>query len=161
MAFYPNFGEFLQQYWPSEFSDPRRWSTIEWGPQVGESVTELWAELVQEKSNQPRICRWIAITTSQYINYNLLSKVGFILNDNKHNYSGNMHMVLFCFIRVIPFMRTKLQYIPRNMHTVFDLLCFVVVIHWLIFPYPSGLLHWHCGNLTLPQCQQSNPDEYG
>ena len=35
-----------------------------------------------------------------------------------------------------------LQYIPRNMHTVFALLCFVVVIHWLIFPYPSGLLHW-------------------
>ena len=35
------------------------------------------------------------------------------------------------------------------MHTVFALLCFVVVIHWLIFPYPSGLLHWHCGNLTI------------
>ena len=34
------------------------------------------------------------------------------------------------------------QYIPRNMHTVFALLCFVVVIHRLIFPYPSGLLHW-------------------
>ena len=29
------------------------------------------------------------------------------------------------------------------MHTIFALLCFVVVIHWLIFPYPSGLLHWH------------------
>ena len=42
-----------------------------------------------------------------------------------------------------------LQYIPRNMHTVLALLCFVVVIHWLIFPYPSGLLHWHCGNLTI------------
>ena len=41
------------------------------------------------------------------------------------------------------------QYIPRNMHMVFALLCFVVVIHWLIFPYPSGLLHWHCGNLTI------------
>ena len=41
------------------------------------------------------------------------------------------------------------QYIPRNMHTVFALLCFVVVIHWLIFPYPSGLLNWHCGNLTI------------
>ena len=37
----------------------------------------------------------------------------------------------------------KIHYIPRNMHTVFALLCFVVVIHWLIFPYPSGLLHWH------------------
>ena len=42
-----------------------------------------------------------------------------------------------------------LQYIPRNMHTVFALLCFVVVIHWLIFPYPSGLLHWRCGNPTI------------
>ena len=35
------------------------------------------------------------------------------------------------------------------MHTVFALLCIVVFIHWLIFPYPSGLLHWHCGNLTI------------
>ena len=41
------------------------------------------------------------------------------------------------------------QYTPRNRHTFFALLCFVVVIHWLIFPYPSGLLHWHCGNLTI------------
>ena len=47
------------------------------------------------------------------------------------------------------FMHTYIQYIPRNMHTVFALLCFVVVIHWLIFTYPSGLLHWHCGNLTI------------
>ena len=42
-----------------------------------------------------------------------------------------------------------IQYIPRNMHTVFALLCFVVVMHWLIFPYPSGLLYWHCGNLRI------------
>ena len=35
-----------------------------------------------------------------------------------------------------------IQYVPRNMHTVFALLCFVVVIHWLFSPYPSGLLHW-------------------
>ena len=48
-----------------------------------------------------------------------------------------------------PFDKWHLQYIPRNMHTVFALLCFVVVIHCLIFPYPSGLLHWHCGNLTI------------
>ena len=44
---------------------------------------------------------------------------------------------------------THIQYIPRNMQTVFALLCLVVVIHWLIFPYPLGLLHWHCGNLTI------------
>ena len=50
-----------------------------------------------------------------------------------------------------------LQYIPRNMHTVFALLCFVVVIHWLIFPYPSGLLHWHCGNLTIASVPAKQP----
>ena len=51
----------------------------------------------------------------------------------------------------------ELQYIPRNMHTVFALLCFVVVIHWLIFPYPSGLLHWHCGNLTIVPVPAKQP----
>ena len=50
-----------------------------------------------------------------------------------------------------------LQYIPRSMHTVFALLCFVVVIHWLIFPYPSGLLHWHCGNLTIAPVPAKQP----
>ena len=45
----------------------------------------------------------------------------------------------------------------RNMHTVFALLCFVVVIHWLIFPYPSGLLHWHCGNLTIAPVPAKQP----
>ena len=50
-----------------------------------------------------------------------------------------------------------LQYIPRNMHTVFALLCFVVVIHWLIFPFPSGLLHWHCGNLTIAPVPAKQP----
>ena len=43
------------------------------------------------------------------------------------------------------------------MHTVFVLLCFVVVIHWLIFPYPSGLLHWHCGNLTIAPMPAKQP----
>ena len=50
-----------------------------------------------------------------------------------------------------------IQYTPRNMHTVFALLCFVVVIHWLIFPYPSGLLHWHCGNLTIVPVPAKQP----
>ena len=49
------------------------------------------------------------------------------------------------------------QYIPKNMHTVFALLCFVVVIHWLISPYPSGLLHWHCGNLTIAPVPAKQP----
>ena len=51
----------------------------------------------------------------------------------------------------------NIQYTPRNMHTVFALLCFVVVIHWLIFPYPSGLLHWHCGNLTIAPVPAKQP----
>ena len=52
---------------------------------------------------------------------------------------------------------TGIQYIPRNMHTVFALLCFVVVIYWLIFPYPPGLLHWHCGNLTIAPVPAKQP----
>ena len=51
----------------------------------------------------------------------------------------------------------RIQYIPRNMHTVFALLCFVVVTHWLIFPYPSGLLHWHCGHLTIAPVPTKQP----
>ena len=43
------------------------------------------------------------------------------------------------------------------MHTVFALLCFVVVIHWRFFPYPSGLLHWHCGNLTIAPVPAKQP----
>ena len=46
---------------------------------------------------------------------------------------------------------------PKNMHTVFALLCFIVVIHWLIFPYLSGLLHWHCGNLTIAPVPAKQP----
>ena len=53
--------------------------------------------------------------------------------------------------------KTELQYIPRNMQTVFALLCFVVVIHWLIFPYSSGLLHRHCGNLTIAPVPAKQP----
>ena len=39
----------------------------------------------------------------------------------------------------------------------FALLCFVVVIQLLIFPYPSGLLHWHCGNLTIAPVPAKQP----
>ena len=56
-----------------------------------------------------------------------------------------------------PSMANIIQYIPRNMHTVFALLCFGVVKHWLIFPYPSGLLHWHCGNLTIAPVPAKQP----
>ena len=52
---------------------------------------------------------------------------------------------------------SSIQYIPRNMHAVFALLCFVVVIHWLIFPYPTGLFHWHCVNLTIAPVPAKQP----
>ena len=65
--------------------------------------------------------------------------------------------VMCMFISVLCLHLTEVQYIPRNMHTVFALLCFVVVIHWLIFPYPSGLLHWHCGNLTIAPVPAKQP----
>ena len=61
------------------------------------------------------------------------------------------------FIKCNTFGGPTIQYIPRNMQTVFVLLCFVVVIHWLIFPYPSGLLHWHCGNLTIAPVPAKQP----
>ena len=35
--------------------------------------------------------------------------------------------------------------------------CFVVVIHRLIFTYISGLLHWHCGNLTIAPVPAKQP----
>ena len=60
-------------------------------------------------------------------------------------------------IRMTFFDWRQVQYMPRNMHTVFALLCFVVVIHWLTFPYPSGLLHWHCGNLTIAPVPAKQP----
>ena len=68
-----------------------------------------------------------------------------IYNTKVYINAGDIHIQ--CYI----------QYIPRNMHPVFALLCFVVVIHWLIFPYPSGLLHWHCGNLTIAPVPAKQP----
>ena len=66
-----------------------------------------------------------------------------------HQCIGSVLFVLVFVLVCFGLTQQRLQYIPRNMHTVFALLCFVVFIHWLIFPYPSGLLHWHCGNLTI------------
>ena len=71
-------------------------------------------------------------------------------------YSTHWHYITpnLCIMKS---MSVNIQYIPRNMHTVFALLCFVVVIHLLIFPYPSGLLHWHCGNLTIAPVPAKQP----
>ena len=72
------------------------------------------------------------------------------------------HGIGLVFLEYSSFSTTRvnihvLQYIPRNMHMGFALLCFVVVIHWLIFPYPSGLLHWHCGNLMIAPVPAKQP----
>ena len=67
------------------------------------------------------------------------------------------HVMLLLLLVVVVFMIVQVQYIPRNMHTVYALLCFVVFIHWLIFPYPSGLLPWYCGNLTIAPVPAKQP----
>ena len=100
----------------------------------------------------------------------ILTKPGSInLNDDKKacslsNTIHNSTPALTPFIHIVTHtcvcmsrVKYHVQYIPRNMHTVFALLCFVVVIHWLIFPYPSGLLHWHCGNLTIAPVPAKQP----
>ena len=70
----------------------------------------------------------------------------------------NTYAVFYsCVINIFWDALTIIQYIPRNMHTVFALLCLVVVIRWLIFPHPSGLLHWHCGNLTIAPVPAKQP----
>ena len=33
----------------------------------------------------------------------------------------------------------------------------IVLVHWLIFPYPPGLLRWHCGNLTIALVPAKQP----
>ena len=46
---------------------------------------------------------------------------------------------------------------PKKYAHGFCFAVLVVVIHWLIFPYPSGLLHWHCGNLTIAPVPAKQP----
>ena len=48
--------------------------------------------------------------------------------------------------------------ISQEICTRFLLCCALLRgIHWLIFPYPSGLLHWHCGNLTIAPVPAKQP----
>ena len=84
----------------------------------------------------------------------LCAKILIYIWPQSHQRCMHYHVILY---RIITAPDCILQYIPRNMHTVFALLCFVVVIHWLIFPYPSGLLHWHCGNLTIAPVPAKQP----
>ena len=74
-----------------------------------------------------------------------------------HRHNGVKHVYFNPNQLCTKLVQCHLQYIPRNMHTVFALLCFVVVIHWPIFPYPSGLLHWHWGNLTIAPVPAKQP----
>ena len=79
--------------------------------------------------------------------------VSLVIKDWQHNKGWQHHKGIYISYHTYAY----IQYIPRNMHTVFALLCFVVVIHWLFFPYPSGLLHWHCGNLTIAPVPAKQP----
>ena len=97
---------------------------------------------------QTQVARWKAVASEWLTCVHLyldIADSGYFL----HIDPGGMWTVAYAPVQI--------QYIPRNMHTVFALLCFVVVIHWLIFPYPSGLLHWHCGNLTIAPVPAKQP----
>ena len=95
------------------------------------------------------ILREIFHLTSQIIHLHYMS--------SPYRYVADNPVIIFASSKPLWSKKTDIQYIPRNMHTVFALLCFVVVIHWLIFPYPSGLLHWHCGNLTIAPVPAKQP----
>ena len=95
--------------------------------------------------------RWSWCISLPYVCCSCFKFIGKYLNEFLLRYCGFDHWLN------IMFKHMRLHYIPRNMHTVFALLCFVVVIHWLIFPYPSGLLHWHCGNQTIAPVPAKQP----
>ena len=113
----------------------------------GQDITPLSELLAFCESNPP-------VTTSKNyhvkILYFLRCYTHMLLN-KQSNFRSFETSLRSCDITVM------IQYIPRNMHAVFALLCFVVVIHWLISPYPSGLLHWHCGNLTIAPVPAKQP----
>ena len=109
-------------------------------------------------------------------NYTTLLEIPRLYNrDHNHQFPTDTRIVILPVIRMKNWKRKQclklywklvvlysntfeqVQYIPRNMHTVFALLCFVVVMHWLIFPYRSGLLHWQCGNLTIAPVPAKQP----
>ena len=64
-------------------------------------------------------------------------------------------MQAICIIRSV--LNQQNTVYPKKYAHGFALLCLVVVIHWLTFPYPSGLLHWHCGNLTIAPVPAKQP----
>ena len=95
---------------------------------------------------------------SHYLNGSRLIITQVLWHSTESNFTVSAPAtILYNELENYTFKISAIQYIPRNMHTVFALLCFVVVIHWLIFPYPSGLLHWHCGNLTIAPVPAKQP----
>ena len=98
------------------------------------------------------LLKWYVINTKRHCTPINMEEVLDISLENNHKW---FHVSQWWRINTIKGIR--IQYIPRNMHTVLALLCFVVVIHWLIFPYPSGLLHWHCDNLTIAPVPAKQP----
>ena len=76
-----------------------------------------------------------------------------------------MSCYVLVFYSVVQYSITEYKPSPNVSFTVypkkyahgFCFAVFVVVIHWLIFPYPSGLLHWHCGNLTIAPVPAKQP----
>ena len=79
-----------------------------------------------------------------------------------------MFSELFCLRGLIYELEIRythpVQYIPRNMHTVFALLCFVVVIHWLIFPISirlTSLALWQSNDCpSASKATLMNMDKY-
>ena len=101
---------------------------------------------------------WSCIPTNQTnLNWWILVRLYTGINEPILLTSSQSTIMHLLWLNIDNLSHYDIQYIPRNMHTVFALLCFVVVIHWLIFPYPSGLLHWHCGNLTIAPVPAKQP----
>ena len=107
-----------------------------------------WSKTSQNESH--KMSSWIVSTFVKCKFYELILNSSFptIMSSPKGTMIPCLHLKHFS---------DEIQYIPRNMHTVFALLYVVVVIHWLIFPHPSGLLHWHCGNLTIAPVPAKQP----
>ena len=103
------------------------------------------------------LCIYCSITSFYYVEDNIANIVLTVPVESGKACSSMIQYISSSIFTTGITVIVKLQYIPRNMHTVLALLCFVVVIHWLIFPYPSGLLHWHCVNLTIASVPAKQP----
>ena len=120
---------------------------------LGAIMTSIIDSVVVEHTRNIRVNKWNRSTTKSQLYHTVEGLVNYWLmkwfyrrfRQRKAIYDINQ--ILYGYV----------QYLPRNVHTDFALLCFVVVIHWLIFPYPSGLLHWYCGNLTIAPVPAKQP----